>query len=181
LQAAPDAVIHYSTDGSDPRVTGATYDGEFIIPLGTALVQVYAERDGISSQTERFAVQWDQNTIVQVDPRRPATWRRKFAYNITQESYEFLARASKHHAELSGVQVTIQGEGGSHEWIELSIYQEKRLTPAILEEVLMTLRKLQGNGQVRLVAEKLHFELGQDLLDWVEEIHTNLEPGEVQQ
>ena len=43
------------------------------------------------------------------------------------------------------------------------------------------LRKLQGSGQVQLGGEALHFTLGQDLLDWVEEVKTALKPGEVKQ
>lgn len=42
-----------------------------------------------------------------------------------------------------------------------------------------TLRKLQGSGQVQLGAAALHFGLGQDLLDWVEEVRTELKAGEV--
>ena len=57
----------------------------------------------------------------------------------------------------------------------------KRAKRELVEECLGMLRKLQGNGQVKLGAASLHFDLGQDLLDWVEEVKTALEPGEVKQ
>ena len=41
--------------------------------------------------------------------------------------------------------------------------------------------QLQTTGQVQLAAEALYFNLGQDLLDWVEEVKTTLQPGEVRQ
>jgi len=79
------------------------------------------------------------------------------------------------------MRVTIMGEGGDKEWIELQSYQEKMATPELVEECLTTLRKLQGSGQVQLGAAALHFALGQDLLEWVEEVKTTLKTGEVKQ
>lgn len=181
LKAAPNAIIHYSTDGSDPKNTGATYDGDFIIPPGSQFVLVFAERDGISSQVERINIPKNEITDVAIDPKKPAIWKRDFAFNITKESYEFLARAKAHQAVLSGLSLTISGDGGNKEWIELSMFEEKQLTSIQVEETLESLRRLQGNGQVQISVSTLHFEKGQDLLDWVEETKTVLSPGEVKQ
>jgi len=73
------------------------------------------------------------------------------------------------------------GEGQRKDWIELKSYYEKLASPELVEEVLGVLRKLQDNGQVQLGFAALHFNLGQELLDWVEEIKTNLLVGEVNQ
>jgi hypothetical protein len=70
---------------------------------------------------------------------------------------------------------------GDRDWIELQMNPEKRLEPALIEDCLAALRKLQTTGQVVLETEAIHFELGQDLLDWVEDEKTTLQPGEVQQ
>jgi hypothetical protein len=51
----------------------------------------------------------------------------------------------------------------------------------MIEECLDVLRKLQSTGQVQLTADALHFALGQDLLEWVEEVKATLQPGEVKQ
>jgi len=69
------------------------------------------------------------------------------------------------------------GEGGDKEWVELQTYEEKKLSPEQVEECLAGLRKLQTSGQIQLSATALHFSLGQGLLDWVEEIKTEIKPG----
>ena len=56
LRAAPPAPICYSTDGSDPKVAGATYDGPFAVPVSALLVLAYAESDGVFSEVLRVQV-----------------------------------------------------------------------------------------------------------------------------
>jgi hypothetical protein len=183
LRAAPQAPICYSTDGSDPKLAGASYDGPFIVNPGTQLVLAYAEKDGVVSQLERIQVPTGGGggTPILVDPKLPAVWTRSFEMASTKETYEIIERAKKYKAVFSGVKVTIMGEGGNNEWIELNTYQEKQITPELVEECLAVLRKLQGSGQVQLGAAALHFGLGQDLLDWVEDVKATLKPGEVKQ
>ena len=88
---------------------------------------------------------------------------------------------NKYEAEAAGVAITITGEGGDKGWIQLQSSPEKRLNPDLIEECVDVLRKLQTTGQVQLTAEALYFTLGQDLLDWVEEVKATLQPGEVKQ
>jgi len=183
LRTAPPAPISYTTDGSDPKLAGASYDGPFNINPGCMIVLAYSERDEVTSQVERIQV--PTGTVggppVLVDPKRPAVWTRAFELLSTQETYETIERAKKYKACFSGVKVTIMGEGGDNEWIELQTYQEKIGSPEQVEECLTVLRKWQGSGQVQLGGAALHFTLGQDLLDWVEEVKTTLKPGEVKQ
>ncbi|MCI0728575.1 MAG: DUF499 domain-containing protein [Chloroflexi bacterium] len=181
LRAAPAATIHYTTNGSDPKAAGAVYDGEFLVPHGTSFVLAYAERDGVVSEVERIPISWDTDRTVQVDARRPTTWNRRHGFNTTRDSYDFLARLKKYGAQVSGLIINISGEAGDKDWIELLAYEHKRADPAVVEECLETLRKLQTTGQVQLAAQAIHFEQGQALLDWVEEIKTTLQPGEVKQ
>jgi len=185
LRAAPMGKIHYSTDGSDPKLASATYEGPFVVSPATTLVLAYAEHNGTASDVLRVAVPpiggGGGGGAVIIDPKRPAVWVRGFDWQSTKESYESLERAKKHQASFSGPTITIMGEGGDKEWIELQTYQEKRVAPELIEETLSVLRKLQGSGQVQLKCAALHFDLGKDLLDWVEEIKTELKPGEVKQ
>jgi hypothetical protein len=159
------------------------YEDPFIIPKGSPLVLAYAERDGVASEVERIPISWDRDEIVRVDPKRPATWRpeHRFGFNSTRDSYAFLERLKQYQALASGLSISISGEGGDKGWIELQMYAGKQVEPILVEECLEVLRKLQTTGQVQLVAEALHFNLGQDLLDWVEEVKTTLQPGEVKQ
>lgn len=183
LQAAPSAAIYYTTDGSDPKMAGAVYDAPFIIPRSSQLVLAYAERDNIGSQVERIPISWDRDETVKVERGRPATWKpgQRFRCSSTRDTYGFIEKLKKYQSIPLGVSVIISGESGDRDWIELQMNPEKRVEPSIIEECLAALRKLQTTGQVLLEAEALHFEIGQDLLDWVEDDKTILQAGEVQQ
>jgi hypothetical protein len=181
LRAAPPATIHYTSDGSDPKVAGAVYDGPLTVPKVSPLVMTFAEREGIESLVERILIDWDTDEEVKVDPSRPAKWQRSQQTDSTKGSYEFLQRLKKHNAKAVGLTITIGGEGGIREWIELTTYEEKQVEPEQVEECLEALRKIQTEGQVKAQAKALYFETGQDLLDWVEAVRTELHPGEIKQ
>lgn len=181
LRAAPSATIHYTSDGSDPKVAGAVYEGPFSVPKGSPLVMAFAEREGVESQVERIRIDWDTDEEVKVDPKLPAIWRRRQQTDSTKGSYEFLERMKKHNARAVGLTITIGGEGGVKEWIELTTYEEKQVEPELVEQCLEALRKIQTEGQVKAEAKALYFETGQDLLDWVKVVRTELQPGEIKQ
>ncbi len=181
LRAAPEAFIHYTTDGSDPKVAGATYEGPFSVPKGAPFVLAYAERDGIESEVERIPINWEGTEEVKVEPDRPALWKRLQRTESTKESYEFLDRSRRLNASPVGLTITVGGAGGVREWVELTTYEEKKISPDLIEECLNSLRKIQTEGQVTMEAKSLYFESGQDLLDWVEEVKTELGPSEIKQ
>ena len=68
-----------------------------------------------------------------------------------------------------------------NDWVQLTMYEEKRVEPELIEECLASLRKIQAEGQVTLEARALCFRMGQDLLDWAQEVKTTIEPHEVKQ
>ena len=179
LRAAPEASIYYTTDGSDPKNSGATYDEPFIIAYKTPFVLAFAERDGINSEVERFPLQWDRDDAIRVDPGREVVWKRGAGYNSTKETYKILEQANKYQAKFSGVTITISGEGSDKGWVELNMFSDMEVEPSLLEECLEVLRKLQTTGQVQIRYDTLRFTMGQDLLDWVEDAKTTLNPGEV--
>jgi hypothetical protein len=181
LQAAPEAKIRYTTNGSDPKSSGAAYDGPFAVPKPSSLVLAYAERDGIGSVVESINIIWDQDIDFQIDPRKPVSWSEPFLKSSTKESYEFLQQAHQAQAEFSGITVSINGSDGNQEWIQFSMSDGKRITPALLEETINALRKVQGNGQVVLEVDSMHFRSGQDLLDLAEELKVTLTGDKVKQ
>lgn len=181
LRAAPPATIYYTTNGANPKVAGAVYNGDFTLPPDATLVLAYAERDGVESEMEEIRIQWDKDDEVEIDPQRPAVWQKNHSYNSTRESYEFLARLKKYNAQAQGLRITINGEGSDKDWVELVTYEQKRVEPGLVEECLEALRRLQQNGQVELLAETLHFESGLDLQAWVEDAKLTLKAGEVRQ
>ncbi|RIK33160.1 MAG: glycosyl transferase [Chloroflexi bacterium] len=182
LRAVPPATIRYTTDGSDPKVTGALYENDFIVPRGTTLILAYAERDSIQSEVEQIRVHWDEKREVMVDPQRPVTWSRRQAFATTRESYEFLERLRKFDVQVSGARIIIAGDGAhAREWVDLQTSVDNHHAADQLERVLTVLRELQGEGQVQIETEALRFPAGQDLLGWVEEVKTTLQMGEVKQ
>jgi hypothetical protein len=180
LRAAPSAAIRYTTEGSDPKVSGAAYDDPFMIPKGCTVVLACAEKGGIFSDVEHIPVPKEDKPIP-IDPDRPATWLREQRTQSTQDTYAFLKRMTAHHATAVGLTVTIGGEGNVREWIELTTFENKQVGPGHVEECLEALRKVQTEGQVKAEFRGLHFEKGQGLLDWVEAVRAILEPGEVRQ
>ena len=181
LRAAPPAAIRYTTDGSDPKIAGASYDEPFVIPRSAPLLLAYAGRDGIESEILRVPIDWEKDEAVKVDPQLPAMWKHKHKTESTTETYELLEPLKKHDVKALGLTITIGGEAGVREWIELSTFENKQIDPGLIEEVLEALRKLQGDGQVRLEIKALHFETGQDLLDLVGEWKQTLQPDEIKQ
>lgn len=181
LRAAPPATIYYTTDGSDPKVAGAVYDGPFPVSSSAQFVLAYAEADGIFSDVERYPVPRDDGPGVELDKTRPVSWSRAHALKSTRDTYDFLGRLNKLDATVSGVSLTISGESGDRGWAELQFYDDMRLTSEQIERCLEAMRLVQTSGQVQLQATELHFPSGERLLDWVEEVKTTLKAGEFRQ
>jgi len=181
LISAPPAPIRYTSDGSDPQVAGAAYEGPFTIPKGSPLILAYAEKESIRSEILRIPINWEEEEGIKVDPVTPAVWRRKQQTESTKATYEFLTLLRKYHSQVIGLTVTIGGEGGVREWIELTTFEEKKIEPDRIEQGLEALRKIQAEGQVKLECKGLSFETGHDLLDLVAAVKTEIKPGEVKQ
>jgi hypothetical protein len=181
LRSAPPAPIRYTSDGSDPQVTGAAYEDPFTILKGSPLILAYAEKEGIRSEVIRIPINWEEEEGIKVDPASPAFWRRNNETESTKASYEFLALLRKFHSQAVGLTVNIGGEGGVRDWIQLTTFGEKKIEPDLIEEGLEALRKIQTEGQVKLECKGLYFETGQDLLDLVAAIKTEIKSGEIKQ
>lgn len=177
LRAAPPARIRYTTDGSDPKMQGGTYEGDVNIPRATVVVLAYAEKDEVESEVLRIPIDWKADESLKIDPQRPATWNAKQSSQTTAETYALLDRMKKYDAAASGLTVTV----GDREWVELSVFDRKQLKAEALETVIDALRGIQRDGQVQLKALRLHFSRGQALMDWVADIKASFEPNQVMQ
>jgi hypothetical protein len=181
LRAAPEAAIFYTTDGSNPRVAGARYNGDFVIPRGAPMVLAYAARDGVESQPEQINISWKKGKEeVVIDSQRPAVWQRSHGYNSTKESFEFLERLEKYKASVHGLRLTVNGDSGDQGWVELVTAEGKAVTTAQVKTCLEMLRDMQ-NGQIQLAATSLYFAEGLELQAWVEDAKLTLQQGEVKQ
>jgi hypothetical protein len=176
LRTAPDAPLRYTTDGSDPKVCGAIYDGPFVVPSGTLMVLTVAEKHGIVAE-QRFDIDGLDPGRLTIDPHQPVVWKREHAPKTTQESYAFVDRLKKYQVSVPGPVVEITGQ----HWLQLTCDDRLALRADQLEEVINHLRGLLSEGQVAVEARSLHFPSGQQLLDWVEEVRTELTSEEVKQ
>jgi len=184
LQAAPNkdgkTDIRYTTDGSDPKLSGGAYDGPVAIKKGVPLVLAYAERDGVQSEVLQIPIDWKKSGDDEpIDPTKPAIWKRKHEYFITAESYQFIDRLKRFNAKVSGVRISVTGD----RWAELNLHELVELDAAQLNDAVEAIRKLPvtGNGQVEVVASQVSFPTGQNLLDWLNEAKTEVKTGEVKQ
>jgi Fn3 domain-containing protein len=177
LRAAPEAPIRYTTDGSDPKISGVPYDAPFVVPPGTLVVLAIAEKDRVVSELHRLEIDWKSKDGFKVDPGRAITWKREHMPQTTKESYEFLGRLKKYEAAVPGPRVSIVGQ----HWLELAFDDRLALNAEKLETAIDHLRSLLSEGQVAIDALALKFPTGQRLLDWVKEVKTEIKPQDVEQ
>jgi hypothetical protein len=184
LKAAPSkpgrSLIRYTTDGSDPKLSGGTYEAPVPLRRGTPIVLAFAECDGIQSEVLQIPLDWGRPDPGEaIDPLKPAVWKRRHEFHLTLESYEFMERVKRHEARVSGVRVGVAGD----RWADLNLHDLIELDAAQLREVVEAIRRLPvtASGQVEISVGALHFPTGQRLLDWLNEAKTEVRPGEVKQ
>ncbi|MDK2973391.1 MAG: hypothetical protein PWP23_3146 [Candidatus Sumerlaeota bacterium] len=177
LQAAPNASIKYTTNGSDPKNSGGTYDDPFVIPKGSVVVLAIAEKGDTHSDVLNIPIDWEKDDGVQLDLFKAALWKRAHDLRSTKETYEFLDRLKRHSATVPGPKITLSGE----RYIELTFDPKLEPDPAQIEEAIKPLRGLLSEGQVWLDVDAIRFPSGQALQDWVAEVKTEILPGEVMQ
>lgn len=179
LRAAPTATIRYTTDGSNPRTAGGTYDEPFAVPAGTRMVLAVAERAALSSDEHRLDITWGAQNDWKVDPAKPATWKRAHKVATTKEVYELLGLVRKHGAKVLGARALVQG---TPHWLDVNFDDQLALTSEQLEAAFASLRTLvPGDVQLELQSQRLVFDAGQRLLDWAEDARTELKQHEVAQ
>ena len=74
LKAAPNGggrtEVRYTTDGSDPKLNGGTYDSPVAIVKGTQVVLAVAECDGTESEVLSIPIRWDAPETEKADRSR---------------------------------------------------------------------------------------------------------------
>lgn len=174
LEAAPKTAIKYTSDGSDPKNAGGTYDSPFVVPQGAVFVLAYGYKNNIASEVYKFEINWKDEGGIVIDPEKPVLWKRRHEPKTTKESYELLRLMKKYSVNMPGPRVTIAGKS----WIELAIDEKVAINSEQMDKVLENLRSLLDEGQVQIEVSALKFPTGQSLLDWVAEVQTELKPNE---
>lgn len=173
LEAFPSVPIKYTTDGSNPKEHGGSYNAEFVVPKETTYVLAVAEAEGIVSDVLSFKI--DLVKDFSVDKTKPLQLFQKRKTNDTSETYKEIALLKKHKAQIADVFVTFfKTKDGDAErgWVELTIDSTTRVDMGKLEDSMGHIRdNFMGKGQVNIGIEHniTIFPMGQNFLDWVAE------------
>jgi len=180
--APPSADIRYTTDGSDPKTAGGSYQAPFAVNKQVSLVLAVAEKSGIASAQHQLTINWGQDPVEKpIELDKPAIWRPTshpegiFRFDTTQSAYGFINRLKKHGGKAIAQQVAVL----DGKWVDLRMLD----LPLDSEQLLGTvehLRSLLAEGEVNIEAAALWFPTGQQLLDYVREIGVDLQRDEVE-
>jgi hypothetical protein len=113
-----------------------------------------------------------------IDRTKAAVWRRTFKKDSTGETYQFLENAKKCNAELGGVTLTIAKE---MRWIQLSTADDAFHAVQHFEHGADVLKEFIPEGVLSIDVTSLKFDSGQQLLDMVADLKSELKEGEVNQ
>ncbi|MCF8004660.1 MAG: DUF499 domain-containing protein [Chromatiaceae bacterium] len=165
LRAAPPVPIRYTTDGSDPKVSGGTYDDAFVVPEGTRLVLMVAEDKGVASEVLQVPVNWDKPNVEEpIDTTQPATWHPAsgFSFTTTRTAYGFVERLRRRNGKAAVTRIAVLNNC----WVDLNLADDVLLDPDQIQTTIEHLRSLLEEGEVSIEAPSLWFPTGQDLLDY---------------
>lgn len=165
LVAAPPAEIRYTTNGSDPRSHGASYDGPFPIPAGSRLVMALARKEGVESELIRRELGAE---VDGPDPTKPLSWKthRHFQNRPTSEAWQLVDRMEEYHARAEGVAIYYLDPNGREDLTYNAALGFER-TGAELKVAIDRLSGFFEGGNLTLSITLLRFERGQDFLDWI--------------
>ena len=180
LQAVPHADIKYTTDGSDPKVTGAVYNSPFPVPESSPFVLAIARRGGISSAQEKIVVDDYRKNTVKVDPGLKTVWKHKHNQLTAREAYAFMERLKKFQGTAYGVIIDIQSNDDDQD-ISYSAAERFGIHGDDFEKIVKQLQTVMRGSQIILNIQQIEFEKGQQLSDWVADAKIRLLPGEVSQ
>ncbi|PIP07168.1 MAG: hypothetical protein CO012_07245 [Syntrophobacterales bacterium CG_4_8_14_3_um_filter_49_14] len=179
LQAVPKGKIKFSTDGSGVDTHGTPYEKPFEIPKDCQVILAIAEAEGIKSRQERIPApkgKIDEGT--KIDRNKAAIWKRSFKKDATGETYKFLETAKKYGAELGGVCLTVMRDT---RWIQLSTSDNSYHAIGHFEQGAELLKEFVTDGALSIDVGSLKFDSGQQLLDMVADLKTEVKEGEVSQ
>ena len=179
IRSAPAAPIRYTTDGSDPRVTGGAYEGPFAVPEVARIVLAVAEKDGIASEVVRREVA-EKEEEKPIDKTHPVVWHpisNGLSFQATRNSYGFISRLKKHEASAGGLRFGVQA---GKTWGELMFSEDVELDSDQIQQAVEQLRKLVSDGEVAIEAKHVRYATGQRFLDYVAETRTEYKRDDVE-
>ena len=173
--APPQATIRYTTDGSNPKTNGGSYENPFVVTKSTKMVLAVGESGGEFSEELKLNIKWDESDPI--DLEKPAKWNRRHEPNTTKDSYELIDKLKKYEGIASGLHILISGK----EWIELSVDPKLEFDGNRLESILEALRGIYNDGEINIEINSIRFPSGQKLSDFAKDEKMEINSDEVDQ
>ncbi len=180
LKAFPKGKIFYTTDGSSSKEHGAVYEEPFIIPEHSRFILAYAKHKGIASAEEKIDIEQYRTKEVKIDGTLPVTWKCSFDNLTTKKAFAFMDQLENYAGKAYGLIFDIVANDDSQN-INYCTDSNYSLEGAEFKEKIQQLQSAVNGGQIFLSIEKIKFENGQNLKDWIAEDKVILEPGDINQ
>ena len=178
--APPGAAIRYTTDGSNPKTSGGTYDSPFTVKKPVSIVLAVAKKDNIEiAEPDRIDLSWKGPEAVTIKPDKPAVWKRDMSVGTTKDTFDMIARLKKFESSAAVPKITVMVNFDN--WVDFSADKNIHLSPEQIEKIITTLREIYTQGEVSLDIAELSFPSGQHLLDFAADLRENPKAGEVVQ
>lgn len=177
LKAAPaDAIIRYSTEGSNPKNAGGIYTSPFEIDRSVRVILAIAEKEGVESEQLRIDIDWKApKGGLSLD--KPATWKHHHSIKTTKESFDFIGLLKKYKARAPDIRLSVIGKS----WIELNVDPTIELSGEQIEKLIESMRDIYSDGQVGIDARSINFTTGQDLKNFADAEKASINMDEVNQ
>lgn len=171
--SSPKVKIKYTTDGSNPKNSGGTYDDVFEVPPGTKFVQAIAVHEGLGIYSEVLPIPIHENRF-EINKEKPLTLTSTLTATVTSDVYKLLEILVKHKARVSGVSLQVFEKTDSLQqgWLELSFDNHVFHDPQAFLNQLDELRNVffsNKSVEISATVEKCIFETGQNFEDWIAE------------
>lgn len=171
--SAKDAKILYTTDGSDPKLNGAVYADDFIIPKDTRFVLAIAEKKGILSDKLSISINWRKPEGLKIDLNKPLTYEKNGMYktNNNKSTFEELELFNRHGVSFSEVYFNFSFKINSKDyWSTITFDPALMLSKEQIEAQIEFMRSSLNNDGVfesSLQMGGINFPTGQRFLDWI--------------
>jgi hypothetical protein len=181
LRSYPEGVpIRYTTNGNDPLASGVPYEGPFLLPPATRLVQAVAEKNGMRSPI--FSMPIGKIDEWRIDPNAPATWKttKRFLNRPKSEAFQVLNRMQEFQASADSLTLLCYSSQTGEE-IQYTLPEGVRKTADDLITMWERLTSLLPSCEATLSIQRIYFQSGQHLMDWQSKDKLAIDRNEVQQ
>jgi hypothetical protein len=179
LQCTPEAELFYTLDGSNPK-DGQRYEKPFEVGSEAIRLLVFA-RSGEANKSADFSIPRSDDKTVQIDDTKPARLGKRLGLDTTNRVFGVINRfKGQSGTRFKGVKIEI-GEGENTVTIR---FQERKITAAILEGTINSLREVLDEAQAAVsvtIADGVEFDNGFDAKEFARIAGIDIRPGDLVQ